>query len=69
MPRNDYITNLLDLKDKNIIINDTITTKTIKGLTYKVIEGTLSYTNDCCPVCSAFRKMNFFKVLKPGSNK
>lgn len=64
MSHNDYITNLLDLKDKNININDTLSTKTIKGVTYKVIDATLSYDVDCCPICGM---VNDNSIIKYGS--
>lgn len=64
MSHNDYITNLLDLKDKNININDTLSTKTIKGVTYKVIDATLSYDVDCCPICGT---VNDNSIIKYGS--
>ena len=68
MSHNDYITNLLDLKDENIIIDDKITTKTVKGVTYKVIEGTLSYTSDCCPVCGSVNEGNIIKYGSKASD-
>ncbi len=68
MSHNDYITNLLDIKDKNIHINDNITTKTIKGVTYKVIEGTLSYASDCCPVCGSVNEGNIIKYGSKASD-
>lgn len=64
MSHTDYITDLLDLKDKNICFNEKITTKTIKGLTYKVIEGILSYHVDYCPVCGS---VNECSVIKYGT--
>ena len=64
MSHNDYITNLLDLKDKNININDTLSTKTIKDVTYKVINATLSYDVDCCPICGM---VNDNSIIKYGS--
>ena len=64
MSHNDYITNLLDLKDKNININDTLSTKTIKDVTYKVINATLSYDVDCCPICGT---ANDNSIIKYGS--
>ena len=64
MSHNDYITNLLDLKDKNISISNKISTKTVRGISYKVIEGTLSYDADCCPVCGS---VNESTIIKYGS--
>ena len=44
MSTNDYILNLLNIKDKNIIILDgKQETKKIKGNNYKIIEGYLTY--------------------------
>ena len=49
----NYITNLLGLKDNNIIFNDNIETEEIRGITYKVIFGKLTYKADSCPCCNA----------------
>ena len=68
MSHNDYITNILGLKDKNIIINDKITTKTSKGITYNVIEGNLSYTNNYCPICGTVNDGNIIKYGSKASD-
>ena len=39
----NYITDLLGLKDNNIILSENISKTTIKGVTHTVLEGTLSY--------------------------
>ena len=49
---NNYILNLLNIKDKNIYIfthNEKI--KNFKGKNYKIIEGILTYTPKYCPCC------------------
>ena len=51
MSTNNYILNLLNIKDKNIFIFEKIETRTIKGINYKIIEGILSYTPEYCPNC------------------
>ena len=51
MSHNDYILNLLNIEDHNIIILNNIQNKTIKNKNYKVVEGILTYTPDYCPCC------------------
>ncbi len=51
MYTNDYILNLLNIKDKNIFISNKITDKKIKNRNYKIIEGFLTYIPDYCPCC------------------
>ena len=52
MSTNNYILNLLNIKDENIFINhDTMEEKIINGKNYKIIEGVLTYTPDFCPCC------------------
>ena len=48
---NNYILNLLNIKDKNIKILQNIDEKVIKGVNYKMIYGVLSYKPSCCPKC------------------
>ena len=52
MSNNDYILNLLNIKDRNIFIcQNSINDLDIKGIKYKVIEGILTYIPDYCPCC------------------
>lgn len=52
MSNNDYILNLLNIKDPNIfILNNSIKEKIIKGKNHKIIEAFLSYNPDYCPCC------------------
>lgn len=52
MYTNDYILNLLNIKDKNIFIcSNNIVEKKIKGKKYKIIEAILTYKPDYCPCC------------------
>lgn len=51
MSNNDYILNLLNIKDNNIFILNKIEEKVIKKTNYKVIEGILTYKPDFCPSC------------------
>ena len=39
MSTNNYILNLLNIKDENIFIKQEIQNKIIKGRNYKIIEG------------------------------
>ena len=52
MSINEYILNLLNIKDKNIkILDGKQEIKKIKGNNYKIIEGYLTYIPSCCPNC------------------
>lgn len=52
MSNNDYILNLLNIKDPNIfILNNSIKNKVIKGKNHKIIEAILSYIPSHCPCC------------------
>ena len=51
MSTNNYILNLLNIKDENIYIKQEIKEKTIKGRNYKIIEGFLTYKPNYCPNC------------------
>lgn len=52
MSINNYILNLLNIKDNNIyILPDKMETKIIKGKHYKIIEGFLTYKPEYCPCC------------------
>lgn len=52
MSTNNYILNLLNIKDENIyIFSDKIENKIIRGKNYKIIEGILTYIPDFCPIC------------------
>ena len=52
MSTNDYILNLLNIKDKNIkILDGKQEIKKIKGNNYKIIEGYLTYIPSYCPNC------------------
>lgn len=61
MSQNDYIINLLDLKDKNIKIYNKIDEIKIKGRTYKVIYGKLTYTPTSCPKCGCINNNTIIK--------
>ena len=51
MSTNNYILNLLNIKDNNIHICEKIDEKVIKGINYKIIEGFLTYNPRYCPCC------------------
>ena len=51
MSTNNYILNLLNIKDENIFIKQEIQSKIIKGKNYKIIEGFLTYKPEFCPCC------------------
>ena len=48
----NYITDMLELKDNNVIFKENCYYKEkIKGITYKIFEGYLSYNPKFCPKC------------------
>ena len=52
MSNNDYILNLLNIKDKNIyIIPNSIENKVIKDKNTKIVHGILTYNPEYCPCC------------------
>jgi len=51
MSNNDYILNLLNIKDPNIFILNNIQEKIIKDKNYKIIEAILTYIPKVCPCC------------------
>ena len=52
MSTNNYILNLLNIKDKNIyILTNNEIYKPIKDINYIIIEGILTYTPEYCPCC------------------
>ena len=79
MSTNNYILNLLNIKDENIHIITESKEKLIKGKKYKIIEGILTYKPDCCPCCGivnqstndiikwGFRKNCIVKIPKQGN--
>lgn len=59
MSINNYILNLLNIKDKNIyIITNNEEYRTIKKKNYKIIEGILTYKPECCPCCGVINESN-----------
>ena len=57
MYNNNYILNLLNIKDQNIFINtNSIEEKEIKGKKYKIIEGFLTYNPEYCPICGVINE-------------
>lgn len=55
MPINNYILNLLNIKDKNIyILTNNEEYITINNKNYRIIEAILTYKPDYCPCCGAF---------------
>lgn len=52
MSINNYILNLLNIKDNNIyIFSDKLEKREIKGKSYKIVEGVLTYTPAFCTCC------------------
>lgn len=79
MSTNNYILNLLNIKDENIHIITKCKEKLIKEKNYKIIEGILTYTPKYCPCCGivnqstndiikwGFRKNCIVKIPKLGN--
>ena len=62
MSNQNYITEMLELKDNNIIFKDNCYYKEkIKGIDHKIFEGYLSYKPDCCYKCGVVFDDNFEK--------
>lgn len=57
MSYNDYILNLLNIKDKNIFINKNFNEeRNIKGKNTKIIYGVLTYNPEYCPICGVINE-------------
>ena len=79
MSTNNYILNLLNIKDENINIITECKEKMIKERNYKIIEGVLTYNPQFCPCCKTinqstndiikwgFRKNCIVKIPKQGN--
>ena len=68
MSINNYILNLLNIKDKNINIVTNCNEKIIKGRNYKIIEGYLSYKPEYCQCCGVINN-SFNDIIKWGFRK
>lgn len=57
MSINNYILNLLNIKDENIyILTNNFQHKVIKGKNYKIIEEILTYNPNFCPKCGCINE-------------
>ena len=69
MSINNYILNLLNIKDKNIhILTDKCENRIIKGKNYKIIKGVLTYNPKFCPCCGCVNQSNN-DIIKWGFRK
>lgn len=69
MSTNNYILNLLNIKDTNIhILTDKLTNKVIKGKTFHIIEAILTYNPEFCPCCGCINKSSN-DIIKWGFRK
>ena len=65
---NNYILNLLNIKDENIFIIPKMEEKIIKNKNYKIIEGFLTYIPEYCPCCGCINESNK-DIIKWGFRK
>ena len=69
MSTNNYILNLLNIKDNNIkILSNKLEERKIKSVNYKIIEGILTYNPEYCPCCGCFNNSNN-DIIKWGFRK
>ena len=68
MSTNNYILNLLNIKDENIYIVKEIKEEMIKNKKYKIIEGFLSYKPEYCPHCGVVNESSN-DIIKWGYRK
>lgn len=69
MSTNNYILNLLNIKDTNIhILTDKLINKVIKGKNYQIIEAILTYKPDFCPCCGCINESSN-DIIKWGFRK
>ena len=68
MSNNDYVLNLLNIKDPNIYILNNIQEKIIKNKKYKLIEGILTYNPSHCPCCGVINESTA-DIIKWGFRK
>ena len=68
MSINNYILNLLNIKDENIYIVKEIKEEMIKNKKYKIIEGFLSYKPENCPHCGVVNESSN-DIIKWGYRK
>ena len=69
MYNNNYILNLLNIKDQNIFINtNSVKQMTIKNKNYKIIEGILTYNPSFCPLCGTVNESSS-DIIKWGFRK
>ena len=68
MYTNDYILNLLNIKDSNITILPKSKEIYKKGVKYKLIEGILTYNPSYCPCCGVVNE-SFNDIIKWGFRK
>ena len=62
MSNYNYIINILNLKDNNVIFKENFYYESkIKGLTHKIFEAYLSYEPVCCPKCGVIFDEKFEK--------
>ena len=68
MSMNNYILNLLNIEDKNILILPNIEERLIKNKKYKIIEGLLTYIPNHCPCCGCVNESHN-DIIKWGYRK
>ena len=61
---NNYILNLLNIKDKNIYIKEKIEEKIIRGKNNKLVFGILTYNPTSCPKCGCADENYIVRMLR-----
>ena len=69
MSTNNYILNLLNIKDTNIrILTDKLINKIVKGKNFQIIEAILTYNPQFCPCCGCINESSN-DIIKWGFRK
>ena len=65
MSLSNFTLKLLNLKDENINFTEKLEASTIKGVLYNIINATLTYNPQACPICGCINED--FSIIKYGT--